>query len=403
MHKKIFTIFFIAIFFTGSCSSIPAAPASQPVAPSTNTPFVPTLFPTSMPPTETAAPQVTDLILIEPTYAIEPSSIITSTIPADSQIPLFPGAQNVAYNFAETMIGQPGNTVYYTVPETPGEVQAFYMEELTRDGWEWVYTESGESLATTVPSPASLMEFKRGEQKLGIAAHEFWGEGSIVLAGVNISGAKLITSYIGGIAGGLDLMGPVESDVKPDVMQFSSTLMEFNHPSNWLATDELMQIFYTDNAINYFEHKNDCSVEMDTCFANFAVLTGSHFDKPISIRAHPEMANLTLEEASARRWDELIEIASTQNSRYNFPEDLAQAESIQTIEVRNMQLSDGTPAIQRIYRWKQKDVKEFIIGAYTLFVNEDLLMELHTDFTSEEWKKERPTVDQVIASMKITQ
>jgi hypothetical protein len=300
------------------------------------------------------------------------------------------------------MTGQPGNTIYYPVSAQISEIEIFYMDELIRDGWEWVYTEAGESLGTSMPAPALMMEFKKGDRKLGIAAHGFGG-GLIVFAGMNISGAELTANFIGAIAGGLDLMGPSESDIKPGAMHFSSALLEFSHPSDWLATDQLILIFQTDNAINYYPNMGHCSVDMNICFVTFSVLKGFHFDHPVSIRVHPELAGMTLEEADELRWNEINSNASALEQRYHYPEDLAQAGSLEIIQIHDIVLEDGTPAIQRVYRWKQDDVEEFIIGTYTLFVSGDILMEFHTDFTSEDWDEIDDTVEQVIASMKIYQ
>ncbi|HLA08001.1 MAG TPA: hypothetical protein VJ022_11185 [Anaerolineales bacterium] len=397
MNKKIITVFFIVSSFIGSCISIPPNLASQSAIQSTNTPDVPTLLPTFVPPTETVTPRVPTLIAIEPTYPV------VLPAPLDYEIPLFPGAQDVAYNFLAEM-DQPGNTVYYAVSEPPSEkIRAFYMDELIQDGWEWVYTDSDESLSVPFPFPAWVMEFKKGEHKLGIGTLGYGGESSVVLAGVDFSGGNLISNFIGAIAGGLDLMGPFESNAGPDAMQFSSALLEFTHPVEWQATDRSMQIFYTDSAVNYMPNADYCSVDMDPCFINFSASPGFHFDIPISIRVYPGMADRTLEEVNILRWEELNSIASAPFECCFFPEHYALAGSLESIEVRNIVLADGSPALQRVYRWKQEDVEEFIIGTYTLFTSAGVLVEFHTDFTSTDWEEMHSTVEQVIASIKINQ
>jgi hypothetical protein len=394
MHRKKFIVFTAIILLTGACNSIQSAPVSPTVIQPTNTTVIPTKSPTLEPPTETATPYPTQPILVEPTQ------VNISRIPIEYEIPIFPGAGDVSYNIMATIAGEPGNSVLYGISASISEVEAFYMEELTQDGWTWVYTETGESLVTSFPAPALIMEFKKGEHKLGIAANEFGGE-LIMLAGMDISGTELISRYIGAIAGGFDLMGAPESAIKPDALHFSSTLLEFSHPTDWFATDQLMRIFDSDTAINYYPNEGNCSVHMKPCFVTFSVIKGAHFDTPISIRVYPELAGMSLEEANTWRWNELNSVVS--EVRYNFPEDLTQAGTLESIEVRTLTLGDGTPAIQRVYRWKQKNVEEFIIGTYTLFTSGDFLVEFHTDFTSETWQELRSIVGQVIASMKINQ
>jgi hypothetical protein len=313
------------------------------------------------------------------------------------EIPVFPGAQNVSREFVEGMIGNPGSFVVYAVSVEAIDVEAFYREELTREGWTWVYTDKGESLTPTLLSPSTLMEFQRDEQRLGIAVHGFAGSG-MVLAGTDISAGELTIGFVGGVSGGLDWMGPSELDTRPDAMHFSSQLLEFSHSFYWLPTDQLLKMYHSDKAVFYRPHTNFCKTDMEICFVNFWI--GYHFDIPISIRVHPEMSALTLEEADARRWEELNSISAAQEKKYYFPEELAVAGSLESMEIRTLTLADGTPAIRRMYRWMQEDVEEPIISTYTLFVSGDLLVEFHTDFIKKEWEKWQPTVNEVIAGIK---
>jgi hypothetical protein len=393
MDRKVFVIFIIVILAAGACVSTPSAPAVVPTLQPTATSSVPTLPPTF---TATVTAQPVNLITSTPI----PTQTVVVITPLAPEIPVAPGARQLTRNYADFLTGQTGNTLYLSDSTDVDEIEIFYMDELVNLGWKWVYTETGESLVTTIPAPALIMEFKKEEHKLGIAAIRF-DDGLIVLAGMDISGTQLASGYIGGIAGGFDLISPSESAIRPGAMHFSSTLLEFSHPSDWLATDQLISIFETDKAVNYYPNKNRCSVNMDICFVTFSVLRGFHFDHPISIRAHPDLANMTLEEASKLRWDDLKANASAQERRYRYPEDLARADSLESIEVRAITLGDGTPAIQRIYRWKQDDVDEFIIGTYTLFISRGTLMEFHTDFTSDGWNEVRGIVNQVVAGMKI--
>lgn len=406
MNEKKFLAGFAIVLLAASCSSIPLIPPSQPGIQSTASPTpllalspssTPTALPTLAPATETITPETAVPI------ASEPVDTTTTLSPLDFKIPIFPGAQDIAYDFL-AMMDQSGNTVYYSVSVTPNEIQAFYMEELTQDGWEWVYTDTDESLSIPFPFPAWIMEFKKDGHKLGIGALSYGGEGSVILAGVNFSGGTLISNYIGAIAGGLDLMGPFESNAGPDAMRFSSVLLEFKHPAEWQARDQSMQFFDSDHNVYYAPNTNNCSVDMDPCFVNFSASPNFHFDISVSIRLHSEMAGMTLEEANTKRWEELNSIASDSAERYLFPEDLALAGSLESTEVRNILLADGLPALQRVYRWKQKDVAEYIVSTYTLFTSAGVLVEFHTDFMSSDWEKiHRTIVEQVIASIKTIQ
>lgn len=398
MYKKLLAVFFTATLFTGSCSSTPPAtvtptPTSQPPTEAVSTPLgfaIPT--PTPLP-TLTAVPIVTKEIVVE--------SISTGVFatPVGSRAPVYPGAQKVFYDYFSPTPGEAGNSVYYQSTAPLDDIQAFYMQELVNAGWEWVYTEAGTSLVTTAPTPTLIMEFRKGEEKLGLAAAEFGTEGFLVFAAVGFSGYQQITGYIGGIAGGLDLMGPTKDDAQADMMQFSSTLLEFRHPSNWLANDALMQIFDADGDVYLLPDTGNCGLHMEICFVNFANLTGSHFDIPVSIRAHPEMSGLTLEEANTSRWEELN--SNIHAKRYAIPEDLSLPGTLETIEIRNITLGDGTPAIQRIYQWKHENETNPITSTYTLFLSGDMLLEFHTDYSNAEWEKEQSNLDHVIATMKI--
>ena len=316
------------------------------------------------------------------------------------EIPIFPGAQDVSRDFMESMVGETRTSVVYSVAADASEVENFYKDKLAADGWIWVYTDSGESLTATLLSPSMMMEFQRDGHKLGIAVHGFGGFGAngIVLAGTDISSGELTMNFVGAVSGGLDWMGPSEIDTRADAMHFTSTLVEFSHSFYWLPTDQLLEIYESDKAVNYRPHTNSCKINMEICFVNFWV--GHHFDIPISIRVHPEMAGLTLEEADAQRWEELNLIAAAQERKYYFPEELAVDGSLESMDVYTLTLADGTPAIQRMYRWKQEDVAEPIISTYTLFVSRDVLIEFRTDFIKEEWEEWQPTIKEVIAGIK---
>lgn len=389
------TLLFIALL--AACVNMAT---NSPERSETPTPFsLPSTWtpaPVSNPfPTETATTDAVNLISVEPTHTIFP------TPSAQYEIPIFPGVETVERDISEYMTGKRGYSVYYVAPATISEIESFYRDELTREGWTWVYTDSGESLTPTLLSPTVIMEFHKDGHKLGIVIQGFAVAGAevIVLAGVDISGGELTMAFIGAVSGGLDWMGPSEVDTRPDAMHFTSNRVEFSHPFNWLVTDQLMEIYHTDEAVNYRPQADSCRTTLENCFVNF--WTGSHFDIPVSIRAHPEWADLPLEEASTLRWEQLQSIAAARNKGYYFPEELAVEGSLESIDVHTFTLKDGTPAVQHMYRWKQTDVAEPIISTYTLFRSGVVLLEFHTDFLSQEWEEVRATFDQVISSIKI--
>jgi hypothetical protein len=248
------------------------------------------------------------------------------------------------------------------------------------------------------------MEFRKDNIRLGVGAigFGFFGEDVPVFAGTGYSGATLVLYYIAGIAGGLDLSGADEEDMKQDAMLFSSEFVEFKHPSNWHPSESLMQTIPAGRDIIFISDAGSCKVTQQPCFVNFTDLLGSQFDIPISIRIHPEISDLTLEQADAIRWNELNNIIP--NQKYDFPENLMKPGSLESIEVRTIALGDGTPALQRIYRWEAEGIEEAaipgtFISTYTLYKSAGLLIEFHTDFTSDEWETEKSTIDHIISGM----
>ncbi len=170
MNQKFSMVTLLAVFLMSSCNSSASIPTavSQPVILPTLTQNIPTASPTLELLTETTSPPT------EIPVSIESTPTITSSMPLGLQIPVFPGVQDVTYNFLVQM-DEPGNTLYYSVAGTSDEIQAFYMNTLTQDGWEWVYTDTDESGTVPFPFPMWVMEFKKEQHKLGIGAVGFGG------------------------------------------------------------------------------------------------------------------------------------------------------------------------------------------------------------------------------------
>ncbi|MBC7875999.1 MAG: hypothetical protein H7Y59_02405 [Anaerolineales bacterium] len=408
MFKRIALMIFGISLFTSSCNPFSAASTPQ-IATQTVTLFTPAAFEIStLTPTPIGTPTifVTKPILVEPTYTTFPGeSTPIELTPVDSIIPILPNAQNVSNaDWVVDVFGKRGETVSFQVDASLEDIKLFYLDELQKEGWTWIYTDYGESLVTTSPSPALFMEFRKDDTRLGVGAigFGFFGEGTSVFVGTGYSGATLVSYYIGMIAGGLDLFGAKEEDVKQDAMLFSSTIVEFKHPSNWHVTENLMQTIDTEGAIIFFSEAGSCTVTQQPCFVNFTNLLGSQFDIPTSIRIHPEMSDLTLEEADSIRWEELKNIIP--NQTYNFPENLVKPGSLESIDVRNIVLGDGASALQRTYKWKAEAIQESVIpetfiSTYTLFMSAGLLVEFHADFTNEEWSVEKSNIDQMISGI----
>ena len=123
----------LMILLPGCANRLGNLPAPASIA-STVTPFpLPptwTAAPTFSPlPTQTITPGTVDLISVGPTPTV------TAMAPLTSEIPVFPGAEDVSYAFMAGLTGQPGESLYYSVSAATGEIETFYMEELARAGW----------------------------------------------------------------------------------------------------------------------------------------------------------------------------------------------------------------------------------------------------------------------------
>lgn len=372
----------------------------------------------------TPAPVVTlpTLTVVIPTSTItlptpppSPSQIITSTA-GTAQIPKMPGAildeVSTGWGLAlSQFLGQ--EIVSYSAPASLEAIQDFYQAELTVHGWEWVYTDVGESLALSRPVPILAQEFKQGAKRLSVVAIEGFGMSkntptTLVLSGTNVTSSELISFFVGLIAGGLDLGPPNESNIQLQTMHFTSRLIQFDHPSNWFPTRLQMTDFETDTngrAINVLPEPRRCTNDDAICFVNFAFLTESLFDVPIMIRAYSGQTETNLETFDAQRWARLVTTAENPPTSFDNVErleDLIDKGSLETIEIKSITLQDGTPALQRLYRWRQVGLSTPLVSSYTLFKHKDTVIEFHTDFSEEEWASIGPEVQATALSIQLS-
>lgn len=364
-------------------TSAPAEAFSTPQGIDTLTPFIPMTI--TMTPLPTATPTNT------PTQTPIPSPSVTIP-PLDTSIPIPPGV----FDLREGFFSSEGIDSLFFMHQTIllDDLRQFYMTELASSGWEWVYTEEGSSNIPETGARLLILEFKKDGQKLGILAYGSEEGGAFVSAAVGYSGYfQFIILVLSSVDG--TVSSPSLEEIQPDSMQFSSPFLSFKHPSHWVAQDRLMQLFYGDDGTYMLEEETTCTVEFDPCLVAFVDLSNSHFDVPVSIRIHPDLAGLSLEEADALRWQQL----NSPSIPYRFPEDVAEAGTLKSLETRTFTLTDGRPAIQRIYQWKQLKFSGTMFGTYTLFSSPNGYIEFHTDYRSDQWDFMKPLIEGVNASM----
>lgn len=384
MKKK--TLIFLVGIWLASCVPTLSIPTPVLVTPQNLVPpFLPTITPTF-------TPVSTDIVLPTNT-AIEPTE---TPIPLDTTIPIPSGLDEVQEGF----LSYTGVDSIFFISKTAQveDLQAFYMTELVNDGWGWVYTDVGIS---QIPAPQThllILEFRKEGNKLGILAYGSEEGGLIGLAAIGYSGYYQFFTLLAGAGDSASISNPSKDDMQSASMQFSSPFLTFQHPSNWLAQDQLMETFTADDNTIYLLQGTSppCNTEFDPCFVAFSNWGGSHYEVPVSIRIHIDMNDLTLEQADALRWEQL----NSPSNPYVFPEDVAETGSLQTTETRAFTLADGTPAVQRIFQWKQLKLDQIIMGSYVLFPSEGGYVEFHTDYTAVEWETMRPLIEQVITGMK---
>lgn len=405
-----FFFFFCLKILLVACN--PATPTPVVILP-TPTVTAPTIIPPPpIPsPSATLSPQPTAIS----TSIASPSSVATR-ISGTTQIPVMPGAilDEASTGWGMTLsqfLGQ--EVVSYNTSTSLEAIRDFYQDEMANQGWEWIFTDMGESLALSRPIPILVQEFKHGANRLAVVAIEGFGfrnntPAILVLSGTNVSSGELITFFRSLIAGGLDLGPPNEGDVRPQAMRFTSPLLQFDHPSNWFPTQLQMSGFQTDtqgSTTNIFPEPRYCAYDNETCFVNFAFLTGSLFEVPVMVRVYPSQAETTLDTFDAQRWARLVATAENPPTSLNNverPEDMIDKGSLETIETKPITFKDGTPALQRVYRWRQVGLSIPLVSSYILFKHKDTIIEFHTDLTEEEWTSLGPAVQQVISGIELT-
>jgi hypothetical protein len=196
-------------------------------------------------------------------------------------------------------------------------------------------------------------------------------------------------------------------DVPQAAMRFTSSFLQFNHPANWLPTRQKpfeLQTDIEEGSINILADPRGCATGDQVCLVTFALIPTSFFYGPVMIRLHPGQEQTTLEALDAQKWAALTEAAQ----RSSFPsrdvrryEDLVTANSLELLKVTPLTLSDGTPTLQRIYRWRQVGLSLPLVSSYTLLKRNDMIIEFHTDFTEEEWNTLGPSVQDVILGIEV--
>lgn len=298
MRRRIKEFFLIGLtIFLIACAPIIELGVATPTVAPTSTPF-PTLTPF---PTTTSSP------------TLSPTGEVVSLIPVMPQAAM-PDAPSPP-PMVQDLVG-------YEVPAMLEEIRDFYLENLTVQGWDWVYTEIGESLILGRPTNILVQEFRRGQIRLAIVAidgHVFSisPPGAAVIAATNFTGEQLMTLLTGGT---LDIVynmaGGAQEVVDPRAMQFASPLLQFNHPSDWFPTQPPPFNFRTDieeGTINIFEDPTRCATNEVICFINFTLLGSSGFSpSPVALRIYSDQADGSLESFDIERWATLVEVAERQ-------------------------------------------------------------------------------------------
>ena len=381
------------VLFLSSCgvSPIPPIPTSTVALVTREPPFLPTL-------TQTPPPTIPIQTILEPTETstLEPTE--TPTL-LNTVIPIPPDITEVSEGFL-SYTG--ADSIFFTTSETVQieDLRLFYMTELVNAGWTWVYTDIGISQVPESETNLLILEFKKDGDKLGILAYGPEEGGAITFAAVGYSGYYQFIYLLGGMGDSASVSTPSREDIQPTSMQFSSPFLKFQHPSSWIAQDQLMQTFNADdNSIYILEAPSSCNADFEPCFVAFSDWSGSQYNPPVSIRLQSDLTGLSLEQADALRWQQL----NSPSNPYVFPEDLAATGSLQTLETRIFTLANGAPAIQRIFQWKQLKLDQtIIIGSYILFLSQGGYVEFHTDYTSAEWELMKPLIEQAVTSMEST-
>ena len=391
-----------------ACNSSAILEAVASPTPTFTVTFTPT--PTPLPPTHTPTSSPTPTPTITPTSTPLPTPI--ANITGAAEVPVMPEVI-LDEEVSSTQPYGEGLTAYRASTSVEA-VQEFYRETLTSQGWEWIYTDTGEFLVLALPTQILVQEFERNQTKLTVIAIDgtflrIPPPSVLVMAAKDIGSEQLMT-FIGGgsLMGTYDLQHDSANAVDPSAVRFTSNLLQFDHPSNWFPTQAKSFHFRTDieeGAISIFDDPTPCANQEIVCFINFTFLHNLPFRSPIMIGIHRYQEGITLETFDAQRWNILTEVSELPLAEsYDIRrfEDLIAPNSLELLETKSLMLRDSTPAFQRIYRWRQIGLSTSLVSSYTLFKRNDAIIEFRTDFTEEEWTSFGPHVQETILSIELS-
>lgn len=403
-QKKFTQLLWVSVLLMACSSAVNLESMVSPTATLTPT-FM--LTPAPPPPTHTLTPMPTPT----PTVIL---TLTPSPTPASNEvydIPIMPEA--ILDNGTPFPQANSEGLIAYEALTTLEAVRDFYRNTLTAQDWEWVYTETGESFALGRPGPILLQEFRQNETQLAIIAAnnevtDTPSPGVVILIARDASAAEFMFELTGGFLMQAYLGYDLAEMTTTDAMQFTSPRLQFNHSANWVPTQNQPFAFQTDleeGAINIYSDPTPCASPQMECFISFTILSGNILKAPISIGIHPHQSEMALDAFDAQRWNTLVDISNLPPSDFRDVrqfEDLVAPGSLEPIETKPITLRDGTPALQRIYRWRQIGLSTPLVSSYTLFKHDDEIVEFRTDFTEEEWAILGPAVQETILSVELT-
>jgi hypothetical protein len=305
--------------------------------------------------------------------------------------------------------------ISYIAPVPLDAVADFYQKTLIGQGWQWVYSDVGKAWVGDGLTKVLAQEFRQDEHRLAVVAIDDFtffnpeeSPGALVMVAHDVSSGEIMFFLSSLMVAAASPIGPAEKDIEFSRRNFISELIKFDHPISWFPTRMQMMTFPTDigeNNINILQKR--CANDNEACFVNFTLFNGgTQYQTPISIRVYSVDDNVTPEDFDVRRWAELTNTAENPLAapeNIEWPEDLTDASSLETIELKSVTLQDDTPALQRLYRWRQVKLSMPLVGSYTLFKRNDTIIEFHIDFTEEEWTTLGPGVQEAILSIEVVQ
>ena len=222
-------------------------------------------------------------------------------------------------------------------------VRDFYQEALIAQGWEWVYTDVGESLVMAGLTPVLAQEFKRGDRRLAIVAIDDFNlftpedpPSVLIMSAQDTSSGEIMFFFSSVMVAVTPPVGPKQEVINLSRRQFTSELVQFEHPVSWFPTRWQIVTFPTDigeNKINILQKR--CANDNEVCFVNFMLFNGNTlYQAPVSIRVYPVQPETTLENFDALRWTELtntVENPLATPENIEWPEDLTDAVRVNNI------------------------------------------------------------------------